>query len=355
MGERLVAVVGYDGAELLDISCVTSTLTLATRLGAAPPYRTVLLTPGGAPITCDSGLTLAAQGSLQRWTGALDTVVVSGGLGHERAAADPLVVGHVRRLASLSGRVASVCTGASVLAATGLLTGRRATTHWHYADLLARQYRQVHVDPGPIYLRDGNVYTSAGVTSALDLTLALVEEDNGPALARRVARALVTYLQRPGNQAQMSMFTTGPEPRHEAVRSAAALVAERLDGDLSTAVLAAHAGASPRQLTRLFLEHTGRSPARYVRRARLEAAATLLATTDLTVAAVARRCGLGTAETLRQAFAAEYGLPPSAYRASVRRAAGPRTTGQTVSAAPAATLVGASSGPAPDGGRGAAY
>jgi transcriptional regulator GlxA family with amidase domain len=320
MGERLVAVVGYRGAELLDISCVTSTLYLATRLGAAPGYRVVLLTPGGRPITCDSGLALAGQASLQRWTSPVDTVFVTGGLGHEAAGADPLVVTHVRRLAALSRRVASVCTGATVLAAAGLLDGRTATTHWHYADQLSRDYPAVHVDPAPIYVRDGNVYTSAGVTSALDLTLALVEEDTGPELARRVARGLVTHLQRPGNQAQMSMFTAAPQVRHDAVRAAVDLVSARLDADLSNGALASHAGVSPRQLTRLFVEHTTRTPARYVRRARAEAAAHLLASTDLTMAAVARRSGLGTAESLRHTFTAEYGLSPSRYRASSRRA-----------------------------------
>ncbi len=320
MGERLIAVVGYVGAELLDISCVTSTLHLATRLGADPGYRVVLLTPGGRPITCDSGLSLAGQGSLQRWASPVDTVVVAGGLAHEDAGADPLIVTHVRRLAALSRRVASVCTGATVLAAAGLLDGRRATTHWRYADQLARDYPAVRVDPAPIYVRDGDVYTSAGVTSALDLTLTLVEEDHGPELARRVARGLVTYLQRPGNQAQMSMFTAAPAVRHDAVRAAVDLVSARLDADLSIGALAAHAGVGPRQLTRLFVEHTGRTPARYVRRVRTEAAAHLLASTDLTVAAVARKCGLGNAESLRLAFTAEYGLSPSRYRAGNRRA-----------------------------------
>lgn len=305
MAERLVAVVGYAGAELLDIACVTSTLVLANRVGAAPPYRVVLLTPGGRPVACDSGLTLASHGSLQRWVEPVDTVVVTGGLGHEEAGADPLVVAHVRRVAALSRRVASVCTGATVLAATGLLDGRRATTHWRYADRLAQEYPAVRVDPAPIYVRDDNVYTSAGVTSALDLTLALVEEDNGPELARRVARALVTYLQRPGNQAQMSVFTAAPQVRDACVRAVVDLVAARLDGDLSLPALAAHAGVSQRQLTRLFVRHLGRTPARYVRRARTEAAAHLLASTDHPVTTVARECGLRSAEALRQAFAAD--------------------------------------------------
>ncbi|QJW35439.1 GlxA family transcriptional regulator [Cellulosimicrobium protaetiae] len=321
MDARRVAVVGYPGSELLDVSCVTSTLAMANRLGAAPAYDVVLLTPAGGPVVCDSGLTLEAQGSLQRWTRPLDTLVVAGGLGHTAAGTDPLVVAHVRRLAGLSRRVASVCTGSTVLAACGLLDGRRATTHWHYADQLARDFPAVHVDPAPIYVRDGDVYTSAGVTSGLDLTLALVEEDHGPDLARRVARVLVTYLQRPGNQAQMSMFTAGRQVRDAVVRDVVDHVTSRPDADLSLGALADHAGVSPRQLSRLFVRHTGRTPARYVRRARTEAAAHLLVTTDRTVAAIARECGLGTAEALRQAFSSEYGQPPSQYRAVQRRQA----------------------------------
>ncbi len=227
-----MAVVGYAGAELLDIACVTSTLVLANRVGAAPPYRVVLLTPGGRPVACDSGLTLASHGSLQRWVEPVDTVVVTGGLGHEEAGADPLVVAHVRRVAALSRRVASVCTGATVLAATGLLDGRRATTHWRYADRLAQEYPPSASTRRPSTCAT-TTSTSAGVTSALDLTLALVEEDNGPELARRVARALVTYLQRPGNQAQMSVFTAAPQVRDACVRAVVDLVAARLDGDLS--------------------------------------------------------------------------------------------------------------------------
>lgn len=225
-------------------------------------------------------------------------------------------MGHVRRLAEVSRRVASVCTGATILAAAGLLRGRRATTHWRYTDRLAARDPEVIVDPSPIYIRDGNVSTAAGVTSALDLTLAFVEEDHGPELARSVARGLVTYLQRPGNQAQMSMFVAAPPPGHGLVRHVVDHVTGNLDGDLSTATLAAAAAVSERHLTRLFLEHLGQTPGRFVRQARTEAAANLLASTTLPIAAVASRCGFGSAETLRQAFVARYGIPPSRYRAT---------------------------------------
>jgi transcriptional regulator GlxA family with amidase domain len=320
--ERLMVVVGYDEAQLLDISCVTATLDSAN-WGAAPPYRVQLATPGGGAITCSDGLTLQGQQSLERLKGPLDTLIVAGGMGYERAAADPRIVGHVRRLAKESRRVASVCTGAAVLAAAGLLDGRRAATHWMWADAIAAQYPKVSFDPAPIYVRDGNVATSAGVTSALDLTLSFIEEDYGPELARGVAQMLVTYLQRPGNQAQMSMFVAAaPPPEDSLVRRVTDHVASHLDGDLTAATLATRAGVSERHLTRLFVEHLRQTPGRYVRQARVEAAAHLLATTSRPIVSVARQCGFGSAETLRQAFVDRYEISPSRYRAthSLRRA-----------------------------------
>lgn len=320
MAERMVLIVGYDGAELIDIACVSSSLTIANRIGARPPYRIVLATPGGAGITCDSGLRLAAQESLERFNAPLDTLLVSGGLGHTQAAADPILVGHVRRLAGLARRVASVCTGATVLAEAGLLAHRRATSHWLYAEEFARRYPEVRVDPDPIYIRDGNVATSGGVTSALDLTLSFIEEDHGPTLARGVALGVVTYLQRPGSQAQMSMFLSRSPTDDLVVRRTTNHVVGHLADDLSTASLARLAGVSERQLSRLFLGHLHATPAQYVRRVRTEAAAHLLTSTTLPLAAVARRCGFGSTESLRQAFLAHYSVPPSRFRTEHRRA-----------------------------------
>ncbi|GAA3152503.1 DJ-1/PfpI family protein [Planomonospora alba] len=316
MTERRVTVVAYHAAELLDIACVTSTLIGANVHGAAPPYQVSLATPGGNPVTCGDGMVLQAQQALERVTGPLDTLVVAGGIGHLDAAADRLIVAHVRRLARESRRVASVCTGASILAAAGLLDGRRATTHWRWARHFAARHPEIAVDPGPIFIRDGNIATAAGVTSALDLTLAFVEEDNDAELARKVARHLVTYLQRPGNQAQMSMFTAAPPPADGLVRRVVEHITGNLAADLSTSALAAGAGVSERHLTRLFLRRLGLTPGRFVRRARTEAAAHLLASTSLPVAGVAARCGFGSAETLRQAFVARYGISPSRYRAA---------------------------------------
>lgn len=312
----MVVVVGYDEAELLDIACVTTSLITANRLGAGPAYAVSVATPGGRAITCDPGLTLQGQRSLERLRGPLDTLIVSGGFGHDAAADNPRIIGHVRRLARESRRVASVCTGATVLAAAGLLNGKRATTHWLNAEQLARTYPEITVDPAPIYIRDGSVSTAAGVTSALDLTLAFIDEDHGAELARAVARGLVTYLQRPGNQAQMSMFTATPAPTNNLVKRAVNHIVSHLAGDLTATALAAEAGVSERHLTRLFIDHLGKAPARFVRDARTAAAAHLLTSTSIPVASVAARCGFKTAETLRQAFVSRYETSPSRYRAT---------------------------------------
>ncbi|MEV6603311.1 GlxA family transcriptional regulator [Kutzneria sp. NPDC051319] len=311
---RRIVIVGYPEVELLDVACVADTFDTANRHGANPQYSIEFATLGAQPASSGSGLVLAGQHALERITGPLDTIVVSGGLGHELAAADPVLVAHVRRLARESRRVSSVCSGASVLAAAGLLDGRRCTTHWFVARALQERYPLIEVDAKPLYIKDGNVYTAAGVTSALDLSLAFVEEDNGAGLARSVARSLVTYLQRPGNQAQVSMYVQAPAPENSVVRKLVTHIAAHLDHDLGATALADRAGVSERHLTRLFLDHIGRPPARYVRETRAEAAARLLTSTALPLAAIARRCGFGSAETLRQAFVGQYGIPPSRYR-----------------------------------------
>jgi transcriptional regulator GlxA family with amidase domain len=311
---RRVVIIGYQDAELLDIACPSDVLDAANKLGARPPYEIVLASVDGRPIRCESGLTLVAQLRVDQIEGGLDTVIVAGGTGHEAAADDVRIISHLRRLADTSRRVASVCTGATVLAAAGLLNGRRATTHWRYAARLARRYPAVTVDPVPLFVKHGNVYTSAGVTSALDLTLAFVEEDHGATLAREVARMLVTYLQRPGNQAQVSMFLSGPPPEHRLVRELTSYIAESLEDDLGTPALATRAGVSTRQLARLFDTHLHTTPSRYVRTVRTEAAAHLLSTTELPLVSIARRCGFGSTETLRQSFLDHYDTPPSSYR-----------------------------------------
>lgn len=311
---RRVLVVGYPAAELLDIACVVTALQVANYLHGSAIYRPRLASPGGAPIRTGTGLTVQAEVALERARGPLDTLIVAGGIGYVDAMEDERLVAHVRRLGRVSRRVASVCTGAGVLAATGLLDGRRVATHWDHARVLEARYPAVHFDSEPIFVIDGDVCTSAGVTAALDLTLSFIEADAGPELARDVSRQLVTYLHRPGNQSQMSMFTAPPATRHSLVQDTLDHVSGHLDADLSTASLAGRAMVSERHLTRLFVKEIGLTPGKFVRRARVEAAALLLVGSDLTVQAVSGRCGFGTVEALRQAFVATYGVSPSHYR-----------------------------------------
>jgi transcriptional regulator GlxA family with amidase domain len=313
MAPREIMVVAYDGAELVDIACVTTAFGLATRLGGDPAYRVRLASLDGGDIRCEHGVVLRAQTRLES-VRSVDTLMISGGEGHQAAAADPQLLRQVRRLARGARRVASVCTGATILAASGLLNGRRATTHWLYAAELAERYPNVMVDSAPIFIRDGRVATSGGVTASLDLTLAFIGEDHGSELARWVAMGMVTYLQRPGNQAQMSIFTTTPRPDDVTLRAVVDHVLAHPDDDLSAAALADRAGVSIRQLTRLFREHLGEPPGAAVRRIRLEIAARMAATTDLPLSQVARRCGFGSAESLRQAFVAKFGISPRTFR-----------------------------------------
>jgi transcriptional regulator GlxA family with amidase domain len=306
--KRRVLIVAYDGAQILDIACPSGALDIANRYGAEPPYSIELATLGRRVARSSAGILMGAGQGLETVAGQLDTLFVVGGIGCEDAASDEPLLGQVRRLAGVSRRVASVCTGAYVLAAAGLLDHRRVTTHWGWGKQLAERYPAVAVDVAPLYIRDGNVYTSAGVTSALDLTLALIEDDHGPTLARAVARELVVHLHRPADQAQISMFLAAPPPENRLVRDLVSHIAGHLAENLTPATLAARAGVSPRHLTRLFTAHLGTTPAQAVRVARTEAAARLARSSGLSMAAVARRCGFGSAETLRKAFLHHYGV-----------------------------------------------
>nr|WP_233580963.1 DJ-1/PfpI family protein [Streptomyces triticirhizae] len=304
---RRMLIVAYDDAQILDIACPAGALEIANAHGATPPYAVEVATPSGRAARTSSGVLVGAPLALAEVTGRLDTLIVSGGFGSEAAARDRPLVAQVRRLARAARRVASVCTGAHVLAEAGLLDHRRVTTHWRYGRDLAERYPRVAVDPAPLYVRDGSVFTSAGVISALDLVLALVEDDHGPALARAAARELVTWVHRPADQAQLSAFLAAPPPRDRAVADLLRHVAGHLTDDLSPRALAARAGVSTRHLTRLFTAHLGMTPARAVRAARAEAAVHLLRTSSLPLTAVARRCGFGSATVLRQALLDHYG------------------------------------------------
>ncbi|ASO20875.1 transcriptional regulator GlxA family with amidase domain [Actinoalloteichus hoggarensis] len=322
---RRVVIVGFPDATLLDLASPADVLDAVNHLGIEPGYQVTTASLGGREFRTTCGIVVSARYPLERVAGPVDTLIVAGGHGHRAAAEDVRVTDQIRRIAAMSRRVASVCTGASVLAGAGLLDGRRATTHWIFLDEIARRYPAVSFDPAPLFVRDGNVYTSAGVTSGLDLALSFVEDDHGSAVARQVARGMVTYLQRPGNQAQVSLFLSSRPPDSGPVREASAYVQTHLDGDLRVSVLAGHVGIGARHLARLFAEELDTTPTRYVRSVRTEAAAVLLSDTALPLGTIARRCGFGSGETLRQAFLAAYDTTPSAYRRLHRRRTTPFT------------------------------
>jgi transcriptional regulator GlxA family with amidase domain len=307
-------VVVFDHLQSRDPVGPREVFSTANRESGQAHYRFEIVSSSGQDVVATSGLRFGVDGAIADVRGAIDTRLIAGGDGTVEAMRDPHLVAAVGRLAKRSRRVTSVCTGAFVLAAAGLLDGRRATTHWRYCEALARQFPQVAVEPDPIFVRDGNIVTSAGVTAGMDLALALVEEDLGRELSLAVARRLVVFLRRPGSQSQFSAQLAGQLAHRDPLRDAQQLIAERPDADLSVAALARHVGMSERNFARCFREEVGMTPARYVEQARLETARRLLEETDDGVDAVARAAGFGTAETMRRSFVRALRISPNDYR-----------------------------------------
>jgi transcriptional regulator GlxA family with amidase domain len=307
--------VGFDDVQSLDVTGPTEVFSLADRAAATSTYSIELVCEGGGPVRTSSGLELRPHRSLEDCRGPIDTLIVAGGIGVRDAARDERLISWIRLAARRSRRVASVCTGAFLLARAGLLDGRRATTHWDACGALARRYPTIDVDPDPIFVRDGHVYTSAGVTAGIDLALALVEEDLGARAALGVARSLVLFVRRPGGQAQFSAGLAVQAAARPGIRELQEWIADRLDDDLSVPALADRCFMSPRNFARVFAREVGTTPASYVESLRLERARMLLETTELQLDEVARRCGFGTVETLRRVFARRLGASPSHYRA----------------------------------------
>lgn len=314
---KRIAILLYPGCQSLDVSGPYEVFAGANRYlrskGKAQAYALSLLA-SKREITCESGLRLVADAAPSRLKGRLDTLLIPGGFVSAEAECDARLLTSVRRLAARSRRVAGVCTGAFVLAAAGLLDGRRATTHWAFCERLAQRYSHVHVDPEPIYVRDGRIYTSAGVTAGIDLSLALVEADLGRDAALTVARWLVLFLRRPGSQRQFSAHLRGQMAERDGVRRVQGHIADHLDLDLSVEVLAGLAAMSPRHFARCFKAEVGLTPARYIAQLRLEAARRQLEEGRQSIERIAADCGFGTADTLRRCFRRELKTEPSEYR-----------------------------------------
>lgn len=273
--------------------------------------RLVTASKDGAPVRTDSGLALLPEMRLDE-VGTVDTLIVPGGPGTRGP--DPYLISWIAERAPHVRRVASVCTGAFFLAEAGLLDGRRATTHWRHCATLAHRFPEVVVDPDPIFVRDGSVTTSAGVTAGIDLALALVEDDLGHDTALLIARHLVMFLRRPAGQAQFSAHLVAQTARRPPLRNLQHWIADNPAANLSVESLAERAGFSPRQFARLFTDEVGTSPGRYVDRVRLETARRLLEESEDGVATIARASGYGTYETMRRAFVRALDCSPTAYR-----------------------------------------
>ncbi|HWH43115.1 MAG TPA: DJ-1/PfpI family protein [Thermoleophilaceae bacterium] len=313
MAPRRIVFAVFDGFQSLDLFGPVEVFSIASRLSPGA-YATEVVAPGGRSARCSSGVSVAADGALTACRGPLDTLVVAGGNGMRDFAADARAMRSVGEIAGRARRTCSVCTGAYALAAAGLLAGRRATTHWSACRDLARRHPEVNVDPDAIFVRDGDVATSAGVTAGIDLALALVEEDLGPEVALAVARWLVLFVRRPGGQTQFSAHLSGGPAARESLRALQTWVVDNLDADLSVPALAERAFMSPRHFARAFKAEVGMTPAAYVEALRVERARLLLEAGRAAVDEVARQAGFGTVETFRRAFRRRVGVSPTAYR-----------------------------------------
>ncbi|MGV9268886.1 GlxA family transcriptional regulator [Kitasatospora sp. NPDC003701] len=318
-----VVIAVFPDVDLLDVTGPAEVFALANReTDGRAGYEVRLAGPEAGPVVTSAGVRLVADLSFAEVGGAVDTLLVPGAVDLHPdgpvARVDDTVVEWVKATAPHARRIASVCVGAHLLAAAGLLDGRRATTHWSTAAQLASEHPQVRVDADPIFVRSGRVWTGAGISTCMDLALALVAEDHGEDLALAVARQLVMYLRRQGGQSQFSVPLSRPAPARRDIDELRVFITEHLDEDLSASVLAGRMCLSERHFARVFRQETGTSPAAYVEAARVEAARRLLETTDQPLEQIAAATGVGSVETLHRAFRKQINTTPASYRRRFR-------------------------------------
>ena len=322
MRRRSVGIVVFDGVQGLDVHGPADAFYFAGyALGDETAYAVELVGREVGPLATAGGPRLHVDRTIDDPALRPDLLLVAGGRSALTAAEDEVFVGHLADLAARSGEVGSICSGALLLAETGLLDDRQATTHWALADELRRRRPKVDVESNLIFIRDG-AWTSAGVTAGIDLSIELVRLHHGAEIATEVAKNMVVYLQRAGGQDQFSSHLAVRQSTNPTVTDLLAHIADHLDEDLTVPALAAHARMSERSLQRVFSKETGTSPGRYVERCRVEEARRLLELGDDGLAGVARRCGFGTAETLIRSFVRVVEITPAEYRARFSRPAG---------------------------------
>ena len=313
MPDLSVVVVASPSAQILDVTGPLEVFSSASSFLPDVSYRTSLVSAGGGLIGASCGMQFATS-RIDAVPGPVDTLVIAGGRDMDEVRADDPLLGEIRRLARDARRVTSICTGAFLLAAAGLLDGHRATTHWYACDLLDSTYPSITVEPDAIYVHDGKLWTSAGVTAGIDLALALVAEDHGRQAAATVARRLVVYLRRSGGQAQFSALLAAQSVDSDPVRDLLSWLPDHLGQDLSVPALARRVHLSDRQFSRVFRSEVGTSPADHVEAARLEGACRLLETTHSTIDRIAKDCGFGTPETMNRTFRRRLDTTPGDHR-----------------------------------------
>lgn len=321
---RRIAVLAYPDANSLDVVGPLQVFAAASRYmrlympddDPTPRigYVTEIIGPRAGPIRMSAGFELIAARGIGQVSGGIDTLLVAGGDGHAEAMRDQKILAWLRRMAPRVRRIGSVCTGAFVLAEAGLLEGRRATTHWRQCDRLAADFPTISVEPDALHVCDGAVYSSAGVTAGMDLALALLEEDCGRRMALATARENVAFLKRPGGQSQFSVHLQAQAAEPVPLRALQDWILNHLDRDLSVEALAARAAMSPRNFARVFVKETGTTPAKFVERARVEAARRALEDGAESQAVIAQRFGFGHPETMRRVFQRHLGVGPRDYR-----------------------------------------
>jgi transcriptional regulator GlxA family with amidase domain len=307
-----VVVLVYDGIQMLDVTGPIDAFASATALGAQ--YRITSTSLTGRDVVTSSGVRLGVDAAVDALPESIGTLLVPGAPNWQRSISDPALIDAIRTLAGRSRRTVSICAGAFPLAATGLLNGRRVATHWKLANHLAARFPEVTVDSAAIFVTDGTYVTSAGVTAGIDLSLSLIEHDHGAALAREVARDLVVFMARPGDQSQFSVRLDALPTDSSVVRNVMNLITSDPRDNHSLRSLADAAGVSTRHLSRLFLIETGYTPQHFVDRTRLEAACALLTGGRDSLEHVAEQTGAGSSESLRRLFKRELGITPGSYR-----------------------------------------
>lgn len=318
MAAQAITFFGFDDARLIDITGPLEVFSTANAIVGEDLYEISVLSVDGSDVKSGAGAKIGVDGAVADRDDEIDILVVPGSFEWDRVSRDEEVLDALRTAVARSRRVVAVCAGSFLLAEIGLLDGRRATTIWDLVGELTERFPAVEVDGRPIFIADGDVYTSAGGTAGIDLALAIVEADHGAELARSTAQYLVVFMQRPGDAAQFSARMLARPTSQPELRALLDGIAEDPAGDHRLSALSERAGFSERHLARLFKRDLGMTPARYVEAVRVEEARSLLVASDAPLEVIAERSGLSSAETLRRAFSREVGVTPHAYRTRFR-------------------------------------